>query len=201
MFVARHARQPVDDRRRAGGLERIADDLNGPFLDPLARPVGEEIALQSVRQVENHLAAIALEGHFFERISVELRPQRAAKQVARALVGLEIVASPVSAMHGIVPVDQAVLIRHTAGRKPGPHQLAALEVGLGIDAQLLFQLLGLGRQLEHCLVQRRPRGIGDEPVGPDIRQVARGQPINVGRNVGQLAVGRTVELQAVRIDF
>ena len=73
--VAGHAREAGDDRRRAGRLERVADDLDRAGVDPLVLGVDQQVALQAVGQVEDDLAAGVLERLARERVAVEGRPE------------------------------------------------------------------------------------------------------------------------------
>ena len=68
------------------GLERVADDVDRPGVDPIALGVDQQVALQAVGQVEDDLAAGVLERLAGERVAGEGRAEREAEQVAGPLV-------------------------------------------------------------------------------------------------------------------
>ena len=134
-----------------------------------------------------------------ERVVGEDGAEREPEQVAGALVPLEVVALPVRAVEGHVTIDQAVLAGDPAGGEPGPRQLVVEEVGLDVDLEQAFQRPRLLRQVEQGVVQRRPRGGGDEPVGPHGGHRAARQRVDLrGQGAGRL-VAVLVVLQAVGV--
>ena len=68
-----------------------------------------------------------------------------------------------------------------------------------VDVELLLQVLKIFRELEERVVERRPRGGGDEPVGPHVGHGGLGQPVDLlGRLAGGLVLPLVV-LQAIGI--
>ena len=129
--------------------------------------------MQPVRQGEDRLAA-GVE----EAVLAEAGPERIGEDVAtvgQQVVALdeilrnrvEVVGPPVRPVHGVVPFEDAVVAGDAAADEPEPGDALLLNVQLRIDAELAFQLREVCRHLEQIVIQRRPRGVGDEPVEPD----------------------------------
>ena len=130
-----HAREAIDDRGGPGGLERVADDLDRPGFDSLILIINEQICLQTIGQIEDNFAARMAERLAWEGVALKFRAQGEAEDVARAVVGLEVVTLPVGAEGARVAIDQAVLARDAAGGEAGAGEAVAEEVAAGIHMQ------------------------------------------------------------------
>ena len=146
------------------------------------------------------------------------RAEREPRELGAAVLGLEVVALPVVLpLARLVTLDHPVLPRDAAAREAragDPLEAGSEEVVGDRHPQLALQDPGVLRQLEQGVVERRPGGRGDEPVGADDRQVGPRQlaqvavePTERGEGVGLVreAVGigpldRLPEVGAVPVE-
>src|SRR5262249_9184610 len=75
----------------------------------------------------------------------------------------------------VVTLDEAVGAGDAGAVEAGADGGAVVEVGGGVDVELAFQGAVTLGHLQEVVVERRPRGGGDEPVGAGDRLVAAGQ--------------------------
>ncbi len=176
----------------------VADDGHGALVEPLVVGVDEDVALEAVGQAEDGLAAGVLEVGVAEagaeRVGEEVAAVRQ-QQFALAEVlrdGVEVVGAPVVAVHGVVPLQHAVVARDAGAEEAGPRHSLLLDVQPDVHAELPLQLREAGRHLEQVVVERGPRGGGHEPVEADDRH-ARGRVDQHGPRHG------TVLEDAVRV--
>lgn len=148
--VARHARQPGDDR--AVRLLVVGDDFQRALVDPLAVAVRQHVTLQAVRQVEDDLAAVMI-----ERI-VAVRSERMLQDVLLADAGREVVTHPESAERSLVPLDHAVVVRDAGLDEPCADYPVVGDVLTNVDADLdpLRQFIERCRDLQQFVIERGP---------------------------------------------
>src|SRR5262249_52671006 len=104
LVVALEAREAVDhDAVRA---RRVRYDVDRALVDAAAGRTHQQITLQAVRQVEDDLAAVLLEGFFAAEGA--LRTERVGEQVLFTARGPEVVALPIRAVARVVALDQPV---------------------------------------------------------------------------------------------
>src|SRR5262249_11711208 len=155
-------------------------------------------SVQAVGQTKDDFTARVLKRviacSWTERIREDVAPvgkqDVAVQEILRN--GLKIVSPPVGSKHGIVSLKDAVVASDAGAVKACPRDPFLQNVQSDIDAQLTFPLGTVGRELKQVLVERRPGGGGEKPVGTD-----HGKP---SQSVDHARTGnRAVEQDAVRI--
>jgi len=85
----------------------------------------------------------------------ETRAQWEDEQVASARSGFEVVALPVRALRGVVPLHHPIVARDSTGIEARPNELSGSEILGDVHPQLLLENACVRRQLQQRVVERR----------------------------------------------
>src|SRR5262249_14963080 len=130
---ARHARDArLDQLVRP---LRIADDLDRRAIEAPTIGVDDEVALQPVGKAEDDLAA-----GVDEAVGPLLRAHAMREEALQIDVVGEVIAAPVGAVAGLVPLKQAVVFRDAGAVEARAGDALFLNVEKHVDAELTFEV-------------------------------------------------------------
>src|SRR3990172_2527834 len=131
LIVAAHAGNTIG--HRAIELAVVEYDLGRALVDPVALGRIQIIGLEAIRQAEDGLPAVMLEG------ALAVRAKRVDEQALLRLVALEIVRRPEIAGRDRMPLDQAIMLGDARVLEAGALGEELLDIALDVDFLFLLQ--------------------------------------------------------------